>query len=155
MKKKKPQTINEVESKNLVEDKKKKTKKIHQKDYGNKNDLDNSEKIQKMKTSCKSKKIDSVSPEKDSKEFTQKGTKGEKNTVQRSTDSFPKEQLRTVDSGTSEIVPSPKVKYSETKRRKMQSGWFERTKESLFLYCLFLYWSFKKEICVISIFVAS
>ncbi|XFF83446.1 hypothetical protein AB1E18_009665 [Capra hircus] len=121
MKKKKPQTINEVESKNLVEDKKKKTKKIHQKDSGNNNDLDNSEKIQKMKTSCKSKKIDSVSPEKDSKEFTQKGTKGEKNTVQRSTDSFPKEQLRTVDSGTSEIVPSPKVKYSETKRRKMQS----------------------------------
>lgn len=121
MKKKKPQTINEVESKNLVEDKKKKNKKIHQKDSGNKNDLDNSEKIQKMKTSCKSKKIDSVSPEKDSKEFTQKSTKGEKNTVQRSTDSFPKEQLRTVDSGTSEIVQSPKVKYSETRRRKMQS----------------------------------
>lgn len=121
MKKKKPQTINEVESKNLVEDKKKKNKKIHQKDSGNKNDLDNSEKIQKMKTSCKSKKIDSVSPEKDSKEFTQKSTKGEKNTVQRSTDSFPKEQLRTVDSGTSEIVQSPKIKYSETRRRKMQS----------------------------------
>ncbi|XP_012043524.3 ESF1 homolog [Ovis aries] len=121
MKKKKPQTINEVESKNLVEDKKKKNKKIHQKDSRNKNDLDNSEKIQKMKTSCKSKKIDSVSPEKDSKEFTQKSTKGEKNTVQRSTDSFPKEQLRTVDSGTSEIVQSPKIKYSETRRRKMQS----------------------------------
>ncbi|XP_052507182.1 ESF1 homolog [Budorcas taxicolor] len=121
MKKKKPQTINEVESKNLVEDKKRKTKKIHQKDSGNENDLDNSEKIQKMKTSCKSKKIDSVSPEKDSKEFTQKSTKGEKNTVQRSTDSFPKEQLRMVDSGTSEIVQSPKVKYSETRRRKMQS----------------------------------
>ncbi|XP_068843497.1 ESF1 homolog [Capricornis sumatraensis] len=121
MKKKKTQTINEVESKNLVEDKKKKTKKIHQKDSGNKNDLDNSEKIQKIKTSRKSKKIDSVSPEKDSKEFTQKSTKGEKNTVQRSTDSFPKEQLRTVDSGTSEIVQSPKVKYSETRRRKMQS----------------------------------
>ncbi|XP_040104222.1 ESF1 homolog [Oryx dammah] len=120
MKKKKPQTINEVESKNLVEDKKKKTKKIHQKDSGNKNDLDISERIQKMKTSCKSKKIDSVSPEKDSKEFTQKSTKGKKNTVQHSTDSFPKEQLRTVDSGTSEIVQSPKVKYSET-RRKMQS----------------------------------
>ncbi|XP_055399408.1 ESF1 homolog isoform X1 [Bubalus kerabau] len=120
MKKKKPQTINEVESKNLVEDKKKKTKKIHQKDSGN-NDLDNSERIQKMKTSCKSKKIDLVSLEKDSKEFTQKSTKGEKNTVQQSTDSFPKEQLRMVDSGTSEIVQSPKVKYSETRRRKMQS----------------------------------
>lgn len=120
MKKKKPQTINEVESKNLVEDKKKKNKKIHQKDSGN-NDLDNSERIQKMKTSCKSKKIDLVSLEKDSKEFTQKSTKGEKNTVQQSTDSFPKEQLRMVASGTSEIVQSPKVKYSETRRRKMQS----------------------------------
>ncbi|XP_019828441.2 ESF1 homolog [Bos indicus] len=120
MKKKKPQTINEVESKNLVEDKKKKTKKIHQKDSGN-NDLDNSERIQKMKTSCKSKKIDLVSLEKDSKEFTQKSTKGEKNTVQQSTDSFPKEQLRMVASGTSEIVQSTKVKYSETRRRKMQS----------------------------------
>uniref|UniRef100_A0A8B9X1N7 ESF1 nucleolar pre-rRNA processing protein homolog n=1 Tax=Bos mutus grunniens TaxID=30521 RepID=A0A8B9X1N7_BOSMU len=118
--KKKPQTINEVESKNLVEDKKKKNKKIHQKDSGN-NDLDNSERIQKMKTSCKSKKIDLVSLEKDSKEFTQKSTKGEKNTVQQSTDSFPKEQLRMVASGTSEIVQSPKVKYSETRRRKMQS----------------------------------
>uniref|UniRef100_A0A8C6FUL2 ESF1 nucleolar pre-rRNA processing protein homolog n=1 Tax=Moschus moschiferus TaxID=68415 RepID=A0A8C6FUL2_MOSMO len=120
MKKKKPQTINEVESKSLVEDKKKKTKKIHQKNSGN-NDLGNSERIQKMKTSCKSKKIDSVSPEKDSKEFTQKSTNGEENTVQHSTDSFPKEQLRTVDSGTSEIVQSPTVKYSETRRRKMQS----------------------------------
>ena len=137
MKKKKPPTINEVESKNLVEDKKKKTKKIHQKDSGN-NDLDNSERIQKMKTSCKSKKIDLVSLEKDSKEFTQKSTKGEKNTVQQSTDSFPKEQLRMVDSGTSEIVQSPKVKYSETRRRKMQSGWFERTKESLVLLILIL-----------------
>lgn len=74
-----------------------------------------------MKTSCKSKKIDLVSLEKDSKEFTQKSTKGEKNTVQQSTDSFPKEQLRMVASGTSEIVQSPKVKYSETRRRKMQS----------------------------------
>ncbi|KAB0384475.1 hypothetical protein FD755_006392 [Muntiacus reevesi] len=120
MKKKKPQTINEVESKNLVEDKKKKNKKICHKGSGNKDDLDNSERIQKMKTSCKSKKIDSVSPEKDSKEFTQKSTKGEKYTVQHSTDSFPKGQLRT-DSGTSEIVQSPKVKYSETRRRKMQS----------------------------------
>nr|XP_020764435.1 ESF1 homolog [Odocoileus virginianus texanus]XP_020764436.1 ESF1 homolog [Odocoileus virginianus texanus]XP_020764437.1 ESF1 homolog [Odocoileus virginianus texanus]XP_020764438.1 ESF1 homolog [Odocoileus virginianus texanus]XP_020764440.1 ESF1 homolog [Odocoileus virginianus texanus] len=121
MKKKKPQTINEVESKNLVEDKKKKNKKICQKDSGNKNDLDNSERIQKMKASCKSKKIDSVSPKKDSKEFTQRSTTGEKNTVQHSTDSFPKGQLRTVDSGTSEIVQSPKVKYSEARRRKMQS----------------------------------
>ena len=91
-----------------------------------------------MKTSCKSKKIDLVSLEKDSKEFTQKSTKGEKNTVQQSTDSFPKEQLRMVASGTSEIVQSPKVKYSETRRRKMQSGWFERTKESLVLLILIL-----------------
>ncbi|NIG58307.1 ESF1-like [Pontoporia blainvillei] len=114
MKKKKPQTKNEKESKNLVEEKKKETKKINQKDSGNKNDLDNSERIQKMKTSCKSKKIELISPKSDSKEFIQESTKGKKNIVQHNTDLFPKGKLRTVDSGTSEIAESPKVKYSET-----------------------------------------
>ncbi|XP_057559283.1 ESF1 homolog isoform X2 [Hippopotamus amphibius kiboko] len=118
--KKKSQTKNEVESKNLVEEKKKETKKIDQKASGNVNDLDNSERIQKMKTSCKSKKAESISPKKDSKEFIQKSTKGKKNTVQHSTDLFPKGKLRTVDSSTSKIMQPPKVKYSET-RREMQS----------------------------------
>ncbi|KAJ8794920.1 hypothetical protein J1605_018774 [Eschrichtius robustus] len=116
MKKKKPQTKNEKESKNLVEEKKKETKKINQKDSGKKNDLDNSGRIQKMKTSCKSKKIESISPKNDSKEFIQKSTKGKKAIVQHNIDLFPKGKLRTVDSGTSEIAQSPKVKYSETGR---------------------------------------
>ncbi|XP_007450258.1 PREDICTED: ESF1 homolog [Lipotes vexillifer] len=120
MKKKRPQTKNEEESKNLVEEKKKEIKKINQKDSGNKNDLDNSKRIQKMKTSCKSKKIESISPKSDSKEFIQKSTKGKKTIVQHNTDLFPKGKLRTVDSGTSEIAQSPKVKYSET-GREMQS----------------------------------
>ncbi|XP_047627621.1 ESF1 homolog [Phacochoerus africanus] len=119
IKKKKNQTKSEVETKNFVE-KKKETKKINQKDFGNKNDLDNAERIQEKKTPCKSNKMDSISPKKNSKKFTQKSTKGEKNIVQHSTDSFTKGQLRTVGSGTAEIVPSPKVKYSETKR-EMQS----------------------------------
>ncbi|XP_036177935.1 ESF1 homolog isoform X1 [Myotis myotis] len=118
IKKKKPQK-NEIES-NLVE-KKKETKKINQKDSGNKNDLDNSDKIQKMKNSCKYKKVDSkISPKKDSEEFVPKSTKGEKSNVQHNTDLCPKGSLRTVDSGTSEIVKSPTIKYSET-RREMQS----------------------------------
>lgn len=121
IKKKKNQTKSEVETKNFVE-KKKETKKINQKDFGNKNDLDNSERIQEKKTPCKSNKMDSISPKKNSKKFTQKSTKGEKNIVQHSTDSFTKGKLRTVGSGTAEIVASPKVKYSKTKR-EMQSGW--------------------------------
>lgn len=119
MKKKKPQK-NKIESKNLVEEKKKETKKINQKDSGNKNDLDNSDKIQKMKNSCKPEKVDSkISPEKDS-EFIPKSAKGEKRYVQLNTDSCPKERLRTIDSGTSEVVKSPKIKHSET-RREIQS----------------------------------
>nr|XP_031530277.1 ESF1 homolog isoform X2 [Vicugna pacos] len=120
MKKKKAQTKNEVESKNLVEEKNEETKKVNQKDSGNKNDLDNSERVQKVKSSCKSKKTDSMSPKTDSKEFTQKSTEGKKNIVQHSTDLFPKGKVRMTDLGTSEIVQSPKVKYSET-RRGMQS----------------------------------
>nr|XP_010977428.1 ESF1 homolog [Camelus dromedarius] len=120
MKKKKAQTRNEVESKNLVEEKNEETKKVNQKDSGNKNNLDNSERVQKVKSSCKSKKTDSMSPKTDSKEFTQKSPEGKKNIVQDSTDLFPKGKVRMTDLGTSEIVHSPKVKYSET-RRGMQS----------------------------------
>lgn len=119
--KKKNNQKNEIESTNLVE-KKKETKKINQKYSGNKNDLDNSEKIQKMKNSCKHKKVDSkISPKKDREELIPKSTKGEKSNVQHNTDLCPKGRLRTVDSGTSEIVKSPKIKYSKT-RREMQSG---------------------------------
>lgn len=122
--KKKKNQKNEIESTNLVE-KKKETKKINQKDSGNKNDLDNSDKIQKMKNSCKHKKVDSkISPKKDREELTPKSTKGEKSNVQHNTDLCPKGKLRTVDSGTSEIVKSPKIKYSKT-RREMQSGLLE------------------------------
>ncbi|KAF3824663.1 hypothetical protein GH733_009997, partial [Mirounga leonina] len=121
MKKKKPQTNNKIESKNLVEEKKKETKKINQKDSGDKNDLYNSDRIQKMKKSCKSKKVDSkISPKKDREEFTQKSATEKKSIVQHCTDSCPKGKLSTGDLGPSEIVKSPKVKYSDT-RREMQS----------------------------------
>ncbi|KAL2764015.1 ESF1-like protein [Daubentonia madagascariensis] len=119
LKKKKPQTKKETDSKNLVE-KKKETKKVNHKDSENKNDLDNSERIQKMKNSCKSKIDSSISPKKGSKELTQKSTREEKNIVQHNRDSFPKGKLRTVDSSTSEIVKFPEIKCSKT-RREMQS----------------------------------
>lgn len=138
MKKGKPKTKKEIESKNLVE-KKKETKKINQKDSGNKNELDNFDTIQKMKTSCKSKKADSkVSPKKESEKFTPESTKGKKDFVQHDTDLCPKGRLRTVDSATSEIVKSPKSKYSET-RREMQSGLLEKIKNSLVLCYSFLF----------------
>lgn len=128
--KKKTQTKNEIESKNLVE-KKKESKKISQKDSGKKNNLDNSDTIQKMKNSCKSKKEDSkISPKKDSEKFVAENTKKKKNIVQRNTDSCPKGRPRTVDLGTSEIMKSPKSKYSETKR-EMQSGPLKKIKDSL------------------------
>lgn len=128
--KKKTQTKNEIESKNLVE-KKKESKKISQKDSGKKNNLDNSDTIQKMKNSCKSKKEDSkISPKKDSEKFIAENTKKKKNIVQRNTDSRPKGRPRTVDLGTSEIMKSPKSKYSETKR-EMQSGPLKKIKDSL------------------------
>lgn len=54
----------------LSGEKKKETKKIDQKDPMNKNDLDNSERIWKMKNLCKSQKIDSeLSLKKDGEEF--------------------------------------------------------------------------------------
>ncbi|KAM7125454.1 ESF1 homolog isoform 1-T2 [Molossus nigricans] len=115
--KKKKKQKSEIELKNL----KKENKKIYQKDSGNKNDVDNCDKIQKMKNSCKSKEIDSkISPKKDNEEFIPKCTKVEKSNVQHNTNSCPKGKLRTADAGTSEIVKSPKMKHSET-RREMQS----------------------------------
>ncbi|KAM8919990.1 ESF1 homolog isoform 1-T2 [Lycaon pictus] len=120
MKKKKPLTNNKIES-NLVEEKKKETKKINQKDSGEKNGLDYSGRIQKMKKSCKSKKVNSkISPKKDREEFIQKSIIEKKNIVRHSTDSCPKGKLSTGDLGLSEIAKCPKVKYSET-RRQMQS----------------------------------
>nr|XP_055121523.1 ESF1 homolog isoform X2 [Symphalangus syndactylus] len=118
-KKKITQTKKEIDSKNLVE-KKKETKKANHKGSENKTDLDNSVGIKKMKTSCKFKTDSNVSPKKDSKEFTRKSKKEKKNIVQHTTDSSLEEKRRTLDSGTSEIVKSPRIKYSKT-RRKMQS----------------------------------
>ncbi|KAL4680738.1 hypothetical protein H8959_022679 [Pygathrix nigripes] len=118
IKKKKTQTKKEIDSKNLVE--KKETKKANQKGSKNKTDLDNSERIKKMKTSCKFKVDSNISPKKDSKEFTQKSAKEKKNIVQRTTDSSLKEKRRTLDSGTSEIVKSSRTKRSKT-RGEMQS----------------------------------
>ncbi|XP_047708393.1 ESF1 homolog [Prionailurus viverrinus] len=116
-KKKKPQTNNKIESKNLVEEKKRESKKINQKDSGDKNDLDNSDRIQKMEKSCKSKKVDSkISSKKNREEFTQKSTAGKKNIVQHSTESCPKGK---VDLGISEIVKSPKLKSSKTRREML------------------------------------
>ncbi|XP_028684002.2 ESF1 homolog [Macaca mulatta] len=120
IKKKKTQTKKEIDSKNLVEEKKKETKKANQKGSKNKTDLDNSEGIKKMKTSCKFKIDSNISPKKDSKEFTQKSAKEKKNIVQRTTDSSLKEKRRTLDSGTSEIVKSSRTKRSKT-RGEMQS----------------------------------
>ncbi|XP_012636289.2 ESF1 homolog [Microcebus murinus] len=122
IKKKKKQIKKETDSKNLVEEKKKETKKVRiQKDSENKNDLNNSERIQKMKNSCKFKIESSRSQKNDSEEFTPKSTREKKNIVQHNTDSFPKGKLRTVDSSTFEIVKSPKIKCSKT-RREMQSA---------------------------------
>ncbi|XP_032103907.1 ESF1 homolog [Sapajus apella] len=119
IKKKKPPTKKEVDSKNLVEEKKEKTN-ANQKGSENKTDLDNSEGIKKMQTSCKSKIDSSISLKKDSKEFIQKSMKEKKNIVQHITDSSRKEKQRILDSSTSEIVKSPRIKCSKT-RREMQS----------------------------------
>ena len=79
-----------------------------------------------MNISCKSKKVDSkISPKKDSEEFITKSTKRKKKFFQHNTDLCPKGIVRTVDSGTSEIVKSPKIEYSET-GREMQSGLLEK-----------------------------
>ncbi|XP_026253447.2 ESF1 homolog [Urocitellus parryii] len=116
--KKKTQTKNEIKSKNLTEKKKKETEKVSQKDSENKNDVDNSERIQQKKNICRFKKIDlEISPKKDSEEFTHKSTQVKKN-IECSADSFPKGKLRTVDSSTSEIGKSTKIICSKTKREK-------------------------------------
>ncbi|XP_074262323.1 ESF1 homolog isoform X2 [Saimiri boliviensis] len=120
IKKKKPPTKKEIDSKNLVEEKKEKNN-ANKKGSENKTDfdLDNSEGIKKMQTSCKSKVDSSISLKKDSKEFIQKSMKEKKNIVQHTTDSSRKEKQRTLDSSTSEIVKSPRIKCSKT--REMQS----------------------------------
>ncbi|KAM6144303.1 ESF1 homolog [Erethizon dorsatum] len=121
IKKKNHQTKKEIDSKNVIEENMKETKKINQKDPENKNDLDNSERIQKVKSLCKFKKIDSeISPKKDNKELTQKSTKEKKNIIEYSRDSFPKGKLKT-DPSTSKIVKSPKISCSKAKREKQSA----------------------------------
>ncbi|KAM5245516.1 ESF1 homolog [Ctenodactylus gundi] len=119
IKKKNHQTKKEIDSNNMNEEKKKEAKKINQKDSGNKNELDHSERIQKMKSSFKSVKIDlEISPKNTSEEFDQKSTKGKKNITAHSSDSLTKGTRRTVDLSTSEIVKSPKISFSKTRRKK-------------------------------------
>ncbi|KAG3262822.1 hypothetical protein H1C71_017809 [Ictidomys tridecemlineatus] len=116
--KKKTQTKNEIKSKNLTEKKKKETEKVSQKDSENKNNVDNSERIQQKKNICRFKKTDlEISPKKDSEEFTHKSTQVKKN-IEFSADSFPKGKLRTVGSSTSEIGKSTKIICPKTKREK-------------------------------------
>lgn len=118
VKQKKKQTEKEVKSKMLIEEKKKETKKIDQKDPINKNDLDNSEKIQKMKNVCKSQKVNSeISPKRDSEEFPQE-TKKKRNITDHSTNSLPKGKPRAKDPSTPEIVKSPTITCSKAKREK-------------------------------------
>ncbi|CAO2578582.1 ESF1 homolog [Lemmus lemmus] len=118
VKQKKKQTEKEVKSKMLIEEKKKETKKIDQKDPINKNDLDNSERIQNMKNLCKSQKINSeISPKKDSEELPQ-NTKKKRNIADHGTDSLPKGKPRTKDSSSPETVKSPAITCSKTKREK-------------------------------------
>ncbi|XP_041526383.1 ESF1 homolog [Microtus oregoni] len=118
VKQKKKQTEKEVKSKMLIEEKKKETKKVDQKDPINKNNLDNSERIQKMKNVCKSQRVNlEISPKKDSEEFPQ-DTKKKRNITDHSTNSLPKGKPRTKDSSTPEIVKSPTITCSKAKREK-------------------------------------
>lgn len=118
LKQKKKRDKKEVKSKMLIEEQKKENKKLDQKDLINKNDLDNSERIQKMKNLCKSQKINSeISPKKDSEEFPQ-NTKKKRNNTDHSTDSLIKEKPKTKDASTSEIVKSPTTTCSKAKREK-------------------------------------
>ncbi|XP_051000701.1 ESF1 homolog [Acomys russatus] len=117
VKQKKSQTKKEVKSKALTEEKKKETKKADQKDPINKNNLDNSERIQKVKKTSKSQKIDSeVNPKKDSEEFLL-NTKKKRSITNLCADTSPKGKLRTKDPRTSEIVESPRTS-SKAKRDK-------------------------------------
>ncbi|XP_032760198.1 ESF1 homolog [Rattus rattus] len=117
VKEKKNQTKKETKSKTPIEEKKKETKKTDQKDSINKNDLNNSERIQKMKNSHKSPKIDSEVSPKDSEEFLQ-SRKKKRDTTDLSVEALPKGKLRTKDSSTSAMVKSSTVSGSKAKREK-------------------------------------
>lgn len=130
IKQEKTQNKKEIKSRTPIQEKKKEVKKIDQKDSRNKNDLDNSERIQKMKNSCQSKKIDSeISSRKNSEEFTQKNAKDKRN-IDHSADSLSKGKLTTVDSSTSEIIKSPSTNYSKTKREKQSAVPLTKTRDS-------------------------
>ncbi|XP_032764877.1 ESF1 homolog [Rattus rattus] len=117
VKEKTKQTKKETKSKTQIEEKKKETKKTDQKDSINKNDLNNSERIQKMKNSHKSPKIDSEVSPKDSEEFLQ-SRKKKRDTTDLSVEALPKGKLRTKDSSTSAMVKSSTVSGSKAKREK-------------------------------------
>lgn len=117
VKEKKKQTKKETKSKTLIEEKKKETKKTDQKDSINKNDLNNSERIQKMKNSHKSPKIDSEVSPKDSEESLQ-SRKKKRDTTDLSVEASPKGKLRTKDPSTSAMVKSSTVSGSKAKREK-------------------------------------
>lgn len=117
VKEKKNQTKKETKSKTPIEEKKKETKKTDQKDSINKNDLNNSERIQKMKNSHKSPKIDSEVSPKDSEESLQ-SRKKKRDTTDLSVEASPKGKLRTKDPSTSAMVKSSTVSGSKAKREK-------------------------------------
>ncbi|EDL80320.1 similar to chromosome 20 open reading frame 6 [Rattus norvegicus] len=117
VKEKKKQTKKETKSKTPIEEKKKETKKTDQKDSINKNDLNNSERIQKMKNSHKSPKIDSEVSPKDSEESLQ-SRKKKRDTTDLSVEASPKGKLRTKDPSTSAMVKSSTVSGSKAKREK-------------------------------------
>ncbi|KAL6040798.1 hypothetical protein STEG23_037427, partial [Scotinomys teguina] len=115
---KQKQTKKEAKSKMLIEETKRETKKIDQKEPINKNDLDNSERIQKMKNSCKSQKIDSkISPKNDGEDFLQ-NTKKKRSITNHSAESLSKGKARTKDPSTFETVKSPSTTCSKAKREK-------------------------------------
>lgn len=111
------QTKKETKSKTPTEEKKKETKKTDQKDSINKNDLNNSERIQKMKNSHKFQKIGSEVSPKDSEEFLQ-SRKKKRDTTDLSVEASPKGKLRTKASSTSAMVKSSTVSGSKAKREK-------------------------------------
>lgn len=117
VKERKNQTKKETKSKTPIEEKKKETKKTDQKDSINKNDLNNSERIQKMKNSHKSPKIDSEVSPKDSEESLQ-SRKKKRDTTDLSVEASPKGKLRTKDSSTSAMVKSSTGSGPKAKREK-------------------------------------
>lgn len=117
VKERKNQTKKETKSKTPIEEKKKETKKTDQKDSINKNDLNNSERIQKMKNSHKSPKIDSEVSPKDSEESLQ-SRKKKRDTTDLSVEALPKGKLRTKDSSTSAMVKPSTGSGPKAKREK-------------------------------------